>query len=116
MNLRNLFLKGLGKISNRIVVNGDMENRLPGNLNICIKGIDINTVLLMLDMKGICMSSGSACNSNSSSPSHVLQAINVPENIIKNSLRITIGEENTEEEIIYASNILCDIVLNKFKF
>ena len=111
LSLREYFLANLKPIYNRIRINGDMENRLPGNINMCIKGIDSESMLLMLDMKNICASSGSACNSSCLESSHVLKAINVPENIIKNSLRITLGEENTFEEVKYVAECICDIVL-----
>ena len=111
LSLREYFLTNLKPIYNRIRVNGDMVNRLPGNINMCIKGIDSESMLLMLDMKNICASSGSACNSSCLESSHVLKAINVPENIIKNSLRITLGEENTFEEVKYVAECICDIVL-----
>ena len=111
LSLREYFLANLKPIYNRIRINGDMENRLPGNINMCIKGIDSESMLLMLDMKNICASSGSACNSSCVESSHVLKAINVPENIIKNSLRITLGEENTFEEVKYVAECICDIVL-----
>ena len=111
LSLREYFLANLKPIYNRIRINGDMENRLPGNINMCIKGIDSETMLLMLDMKNICASSGSACNSSCLDASHVLSAIKVPANIINNSLRITLGEENTFEEVKYVAECICDIVL-----
>lgn len=112
LNLRKYFLTNLKPIYNKIRINGDMENRLPGNINMCINGIDSESMLIMLDMKNICASSGSACNSGCLNPSHVLQAINVPKEIINNSLRITFGEENTLEEAKYIADTICDIVLN----
>ena len=111
LRLRKKFLDNLKPIYNRIRINGDIEKRLPGNVNMCISGVDSETLLIMLNMKNICASSGSACNSGCLNPSHVLQAINVPENIINNSLRITFGEENTLEEAKYIADTICDIVL-----
>lgn len=113
LNLRKCFLSNLKPIYNKIRINGDMEKRLPGNINMCIYGIDSESMLIMLDMKNICASSGSACNSSCLEPSHVLSAINVPLNIINNSLRITFGEENTLEEAEYVARTICDIVLDK---
>jgi cysteine desulfurase len=78
----------------------------------CIKGIDSESLLLMLDIKNICASSGSACNSSCLESSHVLKAIQVPKEIINNSLRITLGEENQVSEVRYIAKILCDIVKN----
>ena len=116
LNLRKYFLANLKPIYNRIRINGDIERRLPGNINMCINGIDSESMLIMLDMKGICASSGSACNSSCLESSHVLTAINVPENIINNSLRITFGEENTLEEAKYVADCICDIVLKNDKY
>lgn len=115
LNLRKCFLSNLKPIYNRIRINGDMENRLPGNINMCIEGIDSESILIMLDIKNICASSGSACNSSCLEPSHVLSAIKVPENIINNSLRITFGEENTLEEAKYVADAICEIVLKSKK-
>jgi len=112
LNLRNYFLSNLKPIYNKIRINGDIENRLPGNINMCINEIDSESMLLMLDMKNICASSGSACNSSCLEASHVLSAIKVPKDIINNSLRITFGEENTLEEAKYVADSICDIVLN----
>lgn len=111
LDLRNQFLLELKPIYDKIIINGDMENRLPGNLNLCIHGIDSETLLLMLDMKNICASSGSACNSSCLESSPVLEAIRVPKDVINNSLRITLGEENTIEEVRYMAKTLCEIVL-----
>lgn len=113
INLRNNFISNLSPIYNKIIINGDMENRLPGNINMCVEGIDCQTMLLLLDMNNICASSGSACNSSCLTPSHVLQAIKVPDKLINNSLRITLGEENTIDEVIYVAKTICDITLNK---
>lgn len=115
LHLRNTFISNLKPIYNKIRINGDMENRLPGNVNMCIEGIDCQTMLMLLDMEKICASSGSACNSSCLIPSHVLKAINVPDNLINNSLRLTFGEENTIEDVEYISKIICNIVKNKGK-
>ena len=81
------------------VLNGDRNNRLPGNVNVCFEGVEGESLLLLLNEKGICASSGSACTSGSSDPSHVLLAIGRPREIARGSLRISLSEENTPEEI-----------------
>lgn len=91
-------------------LNGSRENRLPGNVNISFKYIEGESLLLMLDNKNIAASSGSACTSGSLDPSHVLLAIGLPHEIAHGSLRISIGEENTQEEIDYLLDVLPKIV------
>ena len=93
-----------------VIINGDMENRLPGNLNMSFKEIRGETLLVNLDMKGIYASIGSACTSGSLDASHVLLAIGVPEEIAKGSLRISIGKYNTKEEIDYLIESLVEII------
>lgn len=83
-------------------VNGDRSSRLPNNVNICFQFIEGESLLIMLDMKGICGSSGSACTSGSLDPSHVLLAIGLPHEIAHGSLRLTLSEETTIEEVNYA--------------
>ncbi len=85
-----------------VTVNGKCKNRLPGNLNICIDGADGGTLQAMLDMKGICVSTGSACSSGSGEPSVVLKAIGLSDEKAYNSIRISISYHNTREEIDYA--------------
>lgn len=87
-------------------LNGSRENRLPGNVNLSFPGLEGETILLDLDMHGICASTGSACNSDSLDPSHVLQAIGVPEEIGHGSMRFSFGPQNTMEEAQY----LCDVL------
>ncbi|MDE5604797.1 MAG: cysteine desulfurase NifS [Eubacterium sp.] len=99
-NLRNRLIDGLSVIPHS-VVNGDVENRLPGNVNMCFEGIEGESLLLLLDMKGIQASSGSACTSGSLDPSHVLLSIGLPHEVAHGSLRLTFSEENTMEEIEY---------------
>ena len=82
-------------------LNGDAAQRLPGNVNFCFEGIEGESLLLLLDAKGISASSGSACTSGSLDPSHVLLAIGRPHEVAHGSLRLTICEDNTEEEIDY---------------
>lgn len=98
--LRDRLIEGLLQIPHS-VLNGDRENRLPGNVNICFEGIEGESLLLLLDAKGISASSGSACTSGSLDPSHVLLAIGRPHEIAHGSLRLSLCESNTEEEIEY---------------
>lgn len=107
--LRDRLIAGLSKIPHA-VLNGDAKNRLPGNVNFCFEGIEGESLLLLLDDKGICASSGSACTSGSLDPSHVLLAIGRPHEIAHGSLRLTIGEETTEEEINYLIAAVQDAV------
>ena len=93
-----------------IKINGDMEKRLPGNSNISFRFIEGESLLLNLDLKGICASSGSACTSGSLDPSYVLLAIGLPHEIAHGSLRISIGKYNTKEEIDYLVENLVEIV------
>ena len=93
-----------------IKINGDIEKRLPGNSNISFRFIEGEGLLLNLDLKGICASSGSACTSGSLDPSHVLLAIGLPHEIAHGSLRITIGKYNTKEEVDYLIENLVEIV------
>ncbi len=90
--------------------NGDPVNRLSGHANLCIPGIDGEALLLRLDLAGIAVSGGSACTSGSAEPSHVLLAIGLTEEEAASSIRITVGEENTEEEIDETARILTDVV------
>lgn len=93
-----------------IRINGDMKKRLPGNSNISFRFIEGEGLLLNLDLKGVCASSGSACTSGSLDPSHVLLAIGLPHEIAHGSLRISIGKYNTKEEIDYLVENLVEIV------
>lgn len=107
--LREKLIDGLLTIPHSIL-NGDRNNRLPGNVNICFEGIEGESLLLLLDAKGIYASSGSACTSGSLDPSHVLLAIGRPHEIAHGSLRLTLSEENTEEEISYIINEVPKVV------
>lgn len=100
MALRDRLIQGLSEIPHSIL-NGDRENRLPGNVNFCFEGIEGESLLLLLDDKGISASSGSACTSGSLEPSHVLLALGRPHELAHGSLRLTVGEENTMEEMEY---------------
>ena len=98
--LRDQLIDGISKIPH-CALNGAREPRLPGNVNFCFEGIEGESLLLLLDAKGISASSGSACTSGSLDPSHVLLAIGRPHEVAHGSLRLTICEDNTEEEIDY---------------
>lgn len=98
--LRDRLIEGLSKIPHS-ALNGDPENRLPGNVNFCFEGIEGESLLLLLDAKGICASSGSACTSGSLDPSHVLLAIGRPHEIAHGSLRLSLCEENTDADVDY---------------
>ena len=91
-------------------LNGDAEKRLPGNVNISFEFVEGESILLSLDMKNICASSGSACTSGSLDPSHVLLAIGLPHEIAHGSLRLTFGEENTDSDIDYLVEVLPPII------
>lgn len=93
-------------------LNGSPVSRLPGNANFSFQFVEGATLLIMLDMKGICVSTGSACTSSSSESSHVLQAIGLPDDLARSSIRITIGRENTEEDIQTAADALKEIIAN----
>lgn len=107
--MRNRLIEGIGEIPHSIL-NGDLENRLPGNVNFCFEGIEGESLLLLLDDKGICASSGSACTSGSLDPSHVLLAIGRPHEIAHGSLRLSISDENTPEEIEYIIRSVKEVV------
>ena len=109
LKLRSRLIEGLSKIPHS-VLNGDLEKRLPGNVNFCFEGIEGESLLLLLDDKGICASSGSACTSGSLDPSHVLLAIGRPHEIAHGSLRLSLCEENTEEDVEYILQSVPDIV------
>jgi len=112
-HLIDLREKAYNEIMNKIPfvrLNGHRHNRLPGNLNFSFEFVEGESLLLMLDMKGICASSGSACTSGSLDPSHVLLAIGLPHEIAHGSLRLTFGEDNTIEDVDYLMSVLPDIV------
>ena len=91
-------------------INGSLEHHVPGTVNMCFEGIEGESLLLLLDSKGICASSGSACTSGSLDPSHVLLAIGLPHEVAHGSLRLSIGEYNTMEEIDYIIEVVPGIV------
>ena len=107
--MRDRLIENLLQID-RSHINGDRLHRLPGNVNMCFEGIEGESLLLMLDLNGICASSGSACTSGSLDPSHVLLSIGLPHEIAHGSLRLTFGDENTEEDIDYIIKTIPPIV------
>lgn len=108
--LRDYYVEQVEEKIPYIKINGDKERRLPGNSNISFRFIEGEGLLLNLDLKGICASSGSACTSGSLDPSHVLLAIGLPHEIAHGSLRVSIGKYNTKEEIDYLVESLVEIV------
>ena len=107
--LRDKLIAGLSEIPHSIL-NGDAKQRLPGNVNFCFEGIEGESLLLLLDDKGVCASSGSACTSGSLDPSHVLLAIGRVHDIAHGSLRLSLSEENTEQEIDYTIKAVKEVV------
>ena len=108
--LRDRTIKEIQEKIPFVKLNGHREKRLPGNVNFSFEFIEGESLLLMLDMKGIAASSGSACTSGSLDPSHVLLAIGLPHELAHGSLRITFGEDNTDKDIDYLLDILPSIV------
>ena len=107
--LRDKLIAGLSKIPHS-ALNGDPVNRLPGNVSFCFEGIEGESLLLLLDAKGICASSGSACTSGSLDPSHVLLAIGRVHDVAHGSLRLSLCEWNTEEEIDHILEAVPEVV------
>ena len=112
--LRDYLIGRIEKETPYCRLNGDRVKRLPNNVNFSFQFIEGESLLIMLDMKGICASSGSACTSGSLDPSHVLLAIGLPHEIAHGSLRLTLSEENTKEEIDYVVDSIKEIV-NKLR-
>ena len=107
--LRDRLIAGLSRIPHS-TLNGDPQQRLPGNVHFCFEGVEGESLLLLLDAKGICASSGSACSSGSLDPSHVLLAIGRPREAAHGSLRLTLSEENTAEEVDYMLQVIPEVV------
>lgn len=107
--MRDRLIEGLSAIPHS-ALNGDAEKRLPGNVNFCFEGIEGESLLLLLDDKGVCASSGSACTSGSLDPSHVLLAIGRPHEVAHGSLRLSLSAENTPEEVEYTINAVKEVV------
>lgn len=109
IKLRDKIIDNALKID-KSILNGDRKKRLPGNINMCFKGIEGESLLLSLDLKGICASSGSACTSGSLDPSHVLLAIGLPHEVAHGSLRISLSDDNSEDEVNYIIEVLPPII------
>ena len=107
--LRDKLIAGLSEIPHSRL-NGDREKRVPGTVNFCFEGIEGESLLLMLDEEGIQASSGSACTSGSLDPSHVLLSLGLPHEVAHGSLRLSITEENTEEQIDHILNVVPKVV------
>lgn len=107
--MRDKLIDGLLKIP-RCRLNGDRERRLPGNVSFCFQGVEGESLLLMLDLKGISASSGSACTSGSLDPSHVLLALGLPHEVAHGSLRLSFGDYNSVEDIDYILEVLPPII------
>ncbi len=107
--LRDALIQGLSRIPHSLL-NGDPESRLPGNVNFCFEGIEGESLLLLLDDRGISASSGSACTSGSLDPSHVLLALGRPHEIAHGSLRLTLTHENTMDEVAYIIQSVTEVV------
>ena len=107
--LRDYYIEQVEKNIPDAKLNGDRFNRLPGNANFSFKGLDGEELLFKLDEKGICASGGSACSSGGGKPSHVLLAIGLERELANSALRITLGDENTKEDIDYLISALMEI-------
>ena len=107
--MRDKLIAGLSEIPHS-ALNGDAKKRLPGNVNFCFEGIEGESLLLLLDDKGIAASSGSACTSGSLDPSHVLLAIGRVHDVAHGSLRLSIGEDTTEEDVDYMVQSVKEVV------
>lgn len=109
VQIRDRIIDGALKIE-RSRVNGDRASRLPGNVSLCFEGIEGESLLLMLDLKGVAASSGSACTSGSLDPSHVLLSLGLPHEIAHGSLRLSFSEDNTLEDADYILSVLPEII------
>ena len=107
--MRDRLIEGLSKIPH-CALNGDRVNRLPGNVSFCFEGIEGESLLLLLDYKGVSASSGSACTSGSLDPSHVLLAIGRVHDVAHGSLRLSLCEYNTDEEVDHILNVVPEVV------
>jgi len=107
--MRDRLIEGISKIP-YTRINGSLESRLPGNVNVAFECIEGESLLLLLDLKGICASTGSACSSASLEPSHVLLSIGVPVEIAHGSLRLSLSHENTDEDVDYILEVLPQVI------
>ena len=106
INLRNYFINNLKEKFNNIKINGDLQKRLSGNINISFPNVDGQQLLLQLDEYGICASAGSACSTGSNKPSHVLTSIGLSKEEVYGTLRFTLGKENTKHDIDFVLRVL----------
>ena len=109
--LRDYYINRVQKEIANVKVNGDLENRLPGNANISFKDIDGEELLLKLDEVGICASAGSACSTSNPQPSHVLTAIGLEKEYIDGTLRVSFGRDNTKEDVDFLIDNLRRIIV-----
>jgi cysteine desulfurase len=109
-SLRDMLQRGIGERIPHIHLNGDLEHRLPGTLNLSFEFAEGEALILSLDMEGIAVSSGSACTSGSLEPSHVLLAMGIPHEICHSSLRFSLGRSTTQEQIEYVLQVLPKVV------
>ena len=105
-HLTEMFLSILQAADLDFILNGHPTNRLPGNVNISFKGRSGEGLMHMLDLKGICVSTGSACDSVNQQVSHVIKAINVPDEYSEGTIRVTFGKENSEQDVLDIANAL----------
>lgn len=112
LQLRDRLIDGLLERIPGTRLNGDREQRLPNNVNVSFEGVEGETILLNLDMHGIAASSGSACTTGSTEPSHVLTAIGLPAPLVRGSVRLTLGKDNTAEEIERTIDVLAQSVVH----
>ena len=112
IELRNYFINEIKKNIKKIKINGDLENRLPGNINVSFEFVEADNILHELDKRGIYISTGSACTTGSIESSHVLRAIGLSDGMAHATIRISIGKYNTKEEIDYAIKCIVEIVNN----
>ncbi len=108
--LRDYYISEIEKRIPEVKLNGDRVNRLPGNANFSFKYIEGESIMLLLDSKGICVSTGSACSSKTLEPSYVLLSIGLPHEIAHGSIRVTIGKHNTKEEVDYLIDSVVEVV------
>ena len=112
--LRELFLRRVTNEIDYVKINGSIDSRLPGNVNLSFAYIDGEAIQIQLDLYGICCSTGSACNAGNKIISHVIKAINVPEEYAYGTIRFTIGDDNTPAQINQTVDVL-KIVVNKLR-
>lgn len=108
--LKTVFLSELQNSSIDHILNGHLTNRLPGNLNISFKGKSGESIMHLLDLKGICISTGSACDSINQRVSHVIRAIGVPKDYAEGTIRITFGKDNTVQDAIDVAHAIAKVI------